>query len=88
MKPNFKDIDIVKDAFGDLHVPETTGEEWLTPELIPVKPIYTKQDLEGLEHLNYVSGIPPSASTQVSLRQLNQTLSIAVILLQVRKVFQ
>ena len=27
MKPNFKDIDIVKDAFGDLHVPETTGEE-------------------------------------------------------------
>ena len=59
MKPNFKDIDIVKDAFGDLHVPETTGEEWLTPELIPVKPIYTKQDLEGLEHLNYVSGIPP-----------------------------
>jgi len=59
MKPNFKDIDIVKDAFGDRHVPETQGEEWLTPELIPVKPIYTKDDLEGLEHLNYVSGIPP-----------------------------
>jgi methylmalonyl-CoA mutase len=31
----------------------------LTAELIPVKPIYTKEDLEGLEHLNFVSGIPP-----------------------------
>ena len=59
MKPNFKEIDIVKDAFGEQHVPETQGEDWLTPELIPVKPIYTKEDLEGLEHLNYVSGIPP-----------------------------
>ncbi|MDE5989906.1 MAG: methylmalonyl-CoA mutase, partial [Duncaniella sp.] len=59
MKPNFKEIDIVNDAFGDLRVPETQGEDWITPELIPVKPIYTKQDLEGLEHLNYVSGIPP-----------------------------
>ena len=59
MKPNFKEIDIVKDAFGDLHVPECKGEDWLTPELIPVKPVYTKKDLEGLEHLNYVSGIPP-----------------------------
>ena len=59
MKPNFKDIDIIKDAFGEAHAPEAKGEEWLTPELIPVKPIYTKEDLEGLEHLEYVSGIPP-----------------------------
>jgi methylmalonyl-CoA mutase len=29
------------------------------PELIPVKHIYTKDDLEGLEHLDYVAGIPP-----------------------------
>ena len=42
MKPNFKDIDIIKDAFGEAHAPEAKGEEWLTPELIPVKPIYTK----------------------------------------------
>ncbi|MDE6390614.1 MAG: methylmalonyl-CoA mutase, partial [Duncaniella sp.] len=59
MKPNFKEIDIIKDAFGEAHAPETKGEEWLTPELIPVKPVYTKEDLEGLEHLEYVSGIPP-----------------------------
>ena len=59
MKPDFKTIDIAKDAFGAKHSPVAGGEDWLTPELIPVKPIYTKDDLEGLEHLNYVSGIPP-----------------------------
>ncbi|HQO48571.1 MAG TPA: methylmalonyl-CoA mutase, partial [Paludibacteraceae bacterium] len=29
------------------------------PEQISVKPIYTKEDLEGLEHLNYAAGLPP-----------------------------
>ena len=59
MKPDFKTIDITADAFGAAHKAAPTAEEWLTPELIPVKPVYTKEDLEGLEHLNYVSGIPP-----------------------------
>ena len=59
MRPNFKSIDITADAFGAQHAPIAQGEEWLTPELIPVKPIYTKDDLEGLEHLNYVAGLPP-----------------------------
>lgn len=58
MKPNFKDIDIT-----NITAPATAvapkGEEWLTAELIPVKPIYTKTDLEGMEHLNYVAGLPP-----------------------------
>jgi methylmalonyl-CoA mutase len=31
----------------------------MTPELIPVKSVYTKDDLEGLEHLNYAAGIAP-----------------------------
>ena len=30
-----------------------------TPEHIEVKPVYTKEDLEGMEHLNYASGLPP-----------------------------
>ena len=59
MKPNFKNIDIATDAFNVKHNPIAEGQTWLTPELIPVKPIYTKQDLEGLEHLEYVAGIPP-----------------------------
>ena len=32
---------------------------WKTPEHIEVKPVYTKEDLEGMEHLNYASGLPP-----------------------------
>ena len=59
MKPNFKNIDIATDAFNVKHNPIAEGETWLTPELIPVKPIYTKDDLEGLEHLEYVAGLPP-----------------------------
>ena len=59
MKPNFKNIDIATDAFNVKHNPIAEDQTWLTPELIPVKPIYTKQDLEGLEHLEYVAGIPP-----------------------------
>ena len=59
MRPNFKNIDIANEAFNVKHNTLAEGEKWITPELIPVKPIYTKQDLEGLEHLNYVAGIPP-----------------------------
>ena len=60
MRPDFKSIDITKEAFAAAeHKPLAGGEEWLTPELIPVKPVYTKSDLEGMEHLNYVSGLPP-----------------------------
>ena len=35
------------------------GTPWLTPEQIPVKPLYTASDLEKLEHLNYAAGLPP-----------------------------
>ena len=56
MKPNFNDINIKEVAASKATV---NGENWLTPEQIPVKPIYTKEDLEGLEHLNYVAGLPP-----------------------------
>ena len=59
MRPNFKNIDIANEAFNVKHNALAEGEKWITPELIPVKPIYTKHDLEGLEHLNYVAGIPP-----------------------------
>ena len=51
MRPNFKNIDITKDAFAhSAGKVAHEGENWLTPELIPVKPVYTEEDLEGLEH--------------------------------------
>jgi len=57
MKPNFNDVDI-KNITTTAAVPEVDSS-WLTPELIPVKPFYTKDDLEGMEHLNYAAGLPP-----------------------------
>lgn len=31
----------------------------MTPEGIAVKPLYSPEDLEGLEHLHYAAGVPP-----------------------------
>ena len=58
MRPNFKDIDINKVVIAKDHKP-AAAQEWMTAELIPVKPVYTEADLEGMEHLNFVSGLPP-----------------------------
>ncbi|MFV0470877.1 MAG: methylmalonyl-CoA mutase [Paludibacteraceae bacterium] len=57
MKPNFKEIDI--NNFTASVKNPVTDSTWLTPEQIPVKPFYTKEDLTGMEHLNYAAGIPP-----------------------------
>ena len=57
MKPNFKDINIKQVSASKVVGPNNA--DWQTPELIDVKPIYTKEDLKGMEHLDYVSGIPP-----------------------------
>jgi methylmalonyl-CoA mutase len=64
MKPNFNNIDIKSAGFETTNVAEWAEKneikaDWLTPEQIPVKPVYTKEDLEGMEHLNYAAGIPP-----------------------------
>ena len=64
MKPNFKNIDIKNAGFSTSNATEWVAKnnlntEWTTPELIPVRPVYTKEDLEGMEHLHYASGIPP-----------------------------
>lgn len=57
MKPNFKEIDI-QNFVASTVAPEAEGS-WLTAEQIAVKPQYTKEDLAGMEHLNYAAGIAP-----------------------------
>ncbi len=57
MKPDFKTINIKNITPGKQNIAE--GANWMTPELIPVKPVYSKEDLEGMEHLNYAAGISP-----------------------------
>ena len=64
MRPNFKNINITTDGFSSSNVAQWAKENgieanWNTPELIPVKPVYTQEDLEGMEHLEYVAGLPP-----------------------------
>jgi methylmalonyl-CoA mutase len=34
-------------------------KDWITPERIPIKSVYTKEDLAGIEHLHYAAGLPP-----------------------------
>jgi methylmalonyl-CoA mutase len=63
MKPNFKDINI-KATVPQPNTEEWTAKNqieknWITPEQIPVKPVYTKEDLEGMEHLQYAAGVAP-----------------------------
>ena len=57
MKPDFNNIDIKHVAASKSET--GNAENWLTPEQIPVKPIYTAEDLAGMEHLNYAAGLPP-----------------------------
>ncbi|MDD4198710.1 MAG: methylmalonyl-CoA mutase [Paludibacter sp.] len=57
MKPNFKNIKINEFAATDAAI--SSESTWLTPEQIPVKPFYLKDDLDGMGHLNYAAGIPP-----------------------------
>jgi len=58
MKANIKNINI-KDFKKSNNTIKETKKTWETPEQIPVKPVYTKADLEGMEHLNYAAGLAP-----------------------------
>ena len=57
MKPNFKNIDIKNVPASSFK--GANNADWLTPEQIPVKHVYTADDLKGMQHLDYASGIPP-----------------------------
>ncbi len=57
MKPDFNKIDI-KSVSGSANM-ITSNADWMTPEKIAVKPVYTASDLENMEHLNYAAGVPP-----------------------------
>jgi methylmalonyl-CoA mutase len=60
MRPDFKRIEINETRNGHLgEASKNRNVPWLTPEGIPVKSMYTRADLEGMEHLNYAAGLPP-----------------------------
>ena len=64
MRPEFRYDDLDKILSDGKHFARRkdegkSGEEWLTPEMIPVKSCYTPEDIKDLEHLDYAAGIPP-----------------------------
>ena len=69
-RPDFKKIDLNIKTIGQTYqdwVKSISKEEkekfedlvWKTNEKIDVKPLYTKEDIEHLDHVNYTAGIPP-----------------------------
>ena len=64
MRPKFKYSDLI-DLPGTGKTPREwekgndLKKDWVTPERIPIKSVYTKQDLKGMEHLHYAAGLPP-----------------------------
>jgi len=53
-----------KQKWIDLATKELRGKpleslDWLTPDGIPVKPMYTAEDIEGLAHVNTLPGLAP-----------------------------
>lgn len=64
MKPQYKNINIKDRIKQELSVKEWEIENkifanWKTSEQIDIKPVFTKEDLKGMEHLNYAAGIAP-----------------------------
>ncbi len=60
MRPDFKNIDFKKSPQQKSGMrAKDSGRSWETSERIPLKGVYAKEDLEGMEHLNYAAGLPP-----------------------------
>ena len=64
MRPDFSNVDFRgtkenKESFVKWEEENNIQKSWKTPEQIDVKPVYGKDDLAGMEHLNYAAGIAP-----------------------------
>ena len=57
MKPNFNTIDIKNVATSQYA--GNNESNWTTSEQIPVKPVYTQEDIKDFDFLNYAAGLPP-----------------------------
>jgi methylmalonyl-CoA mutase len=64
MRPDFSKVDFRAakengESFVQWEKENDIQKNWKTPEQIDVKPVYGKDDLAGMEHLNYAAGIAP-----------------------------
>ncbi len=58
MRPDFSRIEY-RPAGAASPVAPDAGDVRLMPEHIPVKAVYSLDDLAGMEHLEYAAGLPP-----------------------------
>ncbi len=58
MRPDFSDLKI-DTAVQQKAIPQENQEIWNTPEGIPVKSNFTKEDIKDAEHLEFAAGLPP-----------------------------
>ncbi|MBV9394213.1 MAG: methylmalonyl-CoA mutase, partial [Methylobacteriaceae bacterium] len=52
------------------------GEPWLTPEGIPVKPVYRPEDIEGFGYIGSYPGLPPYLRGPYPTMYVNQPWTI------------
>ena len=63
-RPKFNEIDPLKVKVPSVNINNWEKEHgikpaWETPERIRLKSVYSREDLQEMEHLNYAAGIPP-----------------------------
>ena len=64
MRPKFRysdlnELSIAGSDYSEWQKEKGIKHDWLTPEMIPIKSVYTREDLTGMEHLDYAAGIAP-----------------------------
>lgn len=73
--PDFTKL-VFADAAGTAAVPQSSGELWQTPEDIPVKPLYTAADRDGLPFVDTLPGIAPYLRGPYPTMYVNQPWTI------------
>ncbi|HNW68139.1 MAG TPA: methylmalonyl-CoA mutase [Bacteroidales bacterium] len=81
MRPDFSKINHktapkTKQSFEDWAKENHIDLDRMTAEQIPLKPVYGKEDLEGMEHLNYAAGLPPFLRGPYSTMYVNKPWTI------------
>lgn len=73
--PDFTKLAFAEPASGAASA-EAAGEPWLTPEDIPVKPLYTADDRDGLPFVDTLPGIAPYLRGPYPTMYVNQPWTI------------